>query len=236
MSIRSRVDSINPKDSWEKISPVVRELASCVIGRYCFFYPDKEELYQEAEIKAHQLIYSPHRDPERSLYGFLFTGMRNQLGNYIKKHKGFAELDEERHADDSVPQSPEFSVDDLATRAAMTKKFLDDKEGAPFGTNEEDSRLFLQIISAKTSVKEARALADTSLSCIALITLFLFSGRTVRFPSDETLERYLRYVGIYRDSMKGVSPDDIARKYDVRKAHLPRIIETVQEIIDGVQE
>lgn len=80
------------EDEWIKL---LFSLAERVLNRYYYGYPlYRDDLIQEGVIQANGLVNQGDFDENRStLYNYLFTGIRNQMSNFIKKVPAGVQID-----------------------------------------------------------------------------------------------------------------------------------------------
>lgn len=68
------------------LESTIRDVIKVVYGRYYKGYPElKEELANVGMEKAISLLHSEHADPTKNLVNFLFTGIRNEMSNFIRR-------------------------------------------------------------------------------------------------------------------------------------------------------
>lgn len=87
----------------EGLADTIREITFVVINRYYKWnMANVEEMVSLAACKAISLLSSPHVESNKNLVNLLFTGIRNEIGNQIKKDmrarehaKGVVKEDEE---------------------------------------------------------------------------------------------------------------------------------------------
>lgn len=227
--------SLDENSLYENLS----DLASRVYGRYYLGYSSyKDDLIQEAVLKGWTLIDEGNFDSSRSsIYNYLFTGMRNQMTNYLKKIRDVQlseALPETCGEEDPDYNSWEIIIKEFSDLEARSK-ILFHVEGENMinfwdDVSEKEKDTFLKMVSKKTKLKDAQTVFEHS-GDIILWMMFLFHGRKVEFPPESILEKYLRQVRIYYSLQKGLTPEEVGKKYGIRVQHISRIKASVEAVL-----
>jgi len=216
-------------------------LSERVLNRYYYGYPlYRDDLIQEGVIKANDLVKQGDYDSERStMYNYLFTGIRNQMSNFIKKMPSDIHID-------LVPETPVydahadmqrwediFECDALKTVKSNVIAMMEGKIVLNLwtGVSEEEKAIFVKIIQEKTKIKDVQTIYDSSGDLI-LWALLLYAGERVSFPPESVLEKYLRQAKVYYLLEKGLDNKEVSQKVGLRVQHINRIGKSVQAIMD----
>lgn len=219
-------------------------LAFRVFRRY-FQYASQyeDDLTQEAVIKGYQLLiegnYDDYWGPP---YNYVFTGMRNAMSNYLKKHR---EIQLAEGQDEIVVQRDDtvdfeaweeiFQDKDPITIRSNVLNFMEGPQVLNlWDMTPEEKQIFVQIVSKRTKFSEAHNLFERNGDLI-LFLLFLFAGERMTFPPETNLEKFARHSRVYLLIEGGMSFEDVAHKVDLRVQHVKRIYESVKSLMNGVE-
>lgn len=221
------------------------ELAGRVFGRYFYGYKQhKDDLLQEATLKGWRLIQDGAFDSDRSsLYNYLFTGMRNEMTNFVKKIREVSMGEMEYDKPD--PGDPDFlgweHLFDSHSEIEIRSRILAHIEGRPSlmlnfwqDVTEDEKEVFAKLVSGKSKLTDAEVLFENNGDWL-LWVLFLFAGRRVQFPPEAILEKYLRQSKVYLLSRQGLPNEEIAKRVGLRVQHIQRIIDSVKTVLREIE-
>jgi len=221
------------------------QLSERVLNRYYFGYPlYRDDLIQEGVIKANDLVNQGHYDSERStMYNYLFTGIRNQMSNFIKKMPSDIHIDlvPEVPVYDTSPDmaiwEDTFECDALKTVKSNVIALMEGRIVLNLwtGVSEEEKAVFVKIIQEKTKLKDVQTIYESSGDLI-LWALLLYAGERVSFPPESVLEKYLRQAKVYYLLEKGLDNKEVSQKVGLRVQHINRIGKSVALIMDKAGE
>lgn len=103
------------------------KLAEIVLNKHYSYITDpstKEDLISEAVLKGYELVLQGNFDAKRSsLKNYIYTGMRNEMSNYLYKNKKEVVLDEILGASTRNPGHDDYDVIYYKDIVNLTSKF-----------------------------------------------------------------------------------------------------------------
>lgn len=70
----------------EVLTECLFSLSEAVVSIHYSGYWDREEMVSVGVEKALSLLKEPYFEPSKNIRGFLYTGIRNEVGNYLRRN------------------------------------------------------------------------------------------------------------------------------------------------------
>lgn len=225
----------------EEFWTAVYRLAKMVFDRYYpGFYKMKEDLISNAVVYSVTRLRTGMYDSGIGiLYNYMFTACRNSMSNEVQRQINFQKTKNTPEIYETCYMEPDYDAlldmvrDDPITARSNLYYFV---ERSPVMLDIRDldddvKELFITLIENKLTfpLPKQRNRNDVNL---LLWLLFVYSGCEVKVPSTTRLSQILRQARIYIDYKSGMTVEEIARKYEIRKNHVERIIEDLKEITE----
>lgn len=183
-----------------------------------------------------------YRRDSGSVFTFLFSGMRNAMSLYLYHLRKFRQV--EALPDGLAADPPGHHwIDEVEAMSLFDRGLelnahvLSILEGRVMmdlwrNVSDEDKRLFAKLVSSRTTFCGADMLHEKT-GDLVLFMLFLFAGRTVRFPAGSVLEKLMRQAVVYNLRRNGAEENEVAKQVDLRVAHIQRIAAQITELLNN---
>lgn len=124
----------------------LHKLAETVYNKYYTYYKDKDDLIQVGIIKAIEII--PNYNPKFQLRNYIYTGMRNEMRNYIYRNTRFFPVE-----DDILNINVSTYLSSLDIDLSIINNYLDKIDYIGFDRHKVLSSLcYLSLIDYKDSI------------------------------------------------------------------------------------
>lgn len=228
------------KTDSEEFWTLLYRLSKMVFDKYYpGFYKMKEDLISGAVTYSVARYRTNNYNPALgTLYNYLFTTCRNSMRNEVQKQLNYQKAKEIDISGTCFMEPDYDDMLDLIDEDPITAKcmlyYLVERSPMLLDIRDVDDelkQLFIKIVESKLTFPFPKNRTQNDVNLL-LWFLFVYSGCEVKVPSTVRLSQILRQARIYTDYKNGLSLDEIAKKHEIRRNHVERIVEDLSALLE----